>query len=101
MLEACIGVTVPEFLTRVGVPLTAIRWFLLPQRSTAFVSRVADRLVVPRECVVFAADGQQDYFTSSLAHTFSQVQDTLSSGDRLLMVEAAAGIQITCALYEA
>ncbi len=97
----CIGVTVAEFLRRIGVALADLRWLLLPQRSAGFVGRVADHLAFPHARVIFAADGEQDYFTSSLAHTFSQVHATLSGGDRLLIVEAAAGIQVTCALYEA
>jgi 3-oxoacyl-[acyl-carrier-protein] synthase III len=97
----CIRATVAEFLATLDVELDAIRWFLLPQRSAAFVRALARELALPAERVVYAADGGRDYFTSSLAHTFEQIGEQLTPGDVVLIVEAAAGIQVACALYQA
>lgn len=100
-LVECIAATVAEFLAKVGLHISQVRWYLLPQRSAAFVNSLAETLAIPTAKIVFAADGARDYFTSSLAHSFEQVQGELVAGDLVLMVEAAAGIQVACGLYQA
>jgi amino acid adenylation domain-containing protein len=96
----CIRTTVTEFLAKVGLDASQVHWFLLPQRSAAFVTGVAGALAVPAERVVFAPDGARDYFTSSLAFSFEQARGKFARGDLVLMVEAAAGIQVACGLYQ-
>lgn len=99
--QECIRVTIDAFLAKVGLTTAAIRWFLLPQRSATFVRDLAASLALPADSVVLAPDGACDYFTSSLAYSFDQVRAQVAPGDLILMVEAAAGIHVACALYQA
>ena len=55
---------------------------------------------IPRDRAVVAGDGERDYFTSSLAYAFDQARAEFAPGDLVLMVEAAAGIQVACGLYQ-
>ena len=100
VFQECIRATVAEFLAKVGLDASAIRWFLLPQRSADFVTKLAESLAVPSERVALATDGRRDYFTSSLAYSFEQVRAQFTSGDLVLMVEVAAGVQVVCGLYQ-
>jgi amino acid adenylation domain-containing protein len=97
----CIAAAVGEFLAKLGLAASAVRWFFLPQRSASFVTGLAAKLGLPLDKLALVPDAGRDYFTSSLAYSFGKVRGDLVPGDRVVMVEMAAGIQVACALYQA
>ncbi len=107
LYASCSERTVSEFLAQVGMTLTEIQWFLLPQRSASFVAKLAKSMNIPAARLLLAPSSADDYFTSSLANAYAHANacahggSRVAVGDFILMVEVAAGIQTVCALYQA
>jgi amino acid adenylation domain-containing protein len=100
IMPQCIRATVAAFLARHGTSLADVALLMPPQRGRRFCESVADtlRIHVDRLLVV---DDDGDYFTSSLAYSLAQARrdGRLPPGSLALIVEVAAGIQVSCALY--
>ena len=81
--------------------LPEVRVILPPQLSPEFVSRLSERLGVPRERFVDIAERGADYFTSSLAYTIREARDKgrVRPGDVGLVINVGSGIQVGCAAY--
>jgi 3-oxoacyl-[acyl-carrier-protein] synthase III len=95
----CIRTTVTMFLDREGLRLDDVALVIGPQRSTEFSSSLAEELSLPAGRLL-VLDGEADYFTSSLAYSFARARrGRLTPGTVVLIIEAAAGLQVGCALY--
>ncbi len=97
-----IEVAVVRFLDESALSPTDIGKVLPPQESAEFLQTLFERLPFTDEQWVRVAQGQ-DLFTSSIAAGFDRLrsQESISTGDLLLMIDVAAGVQVVCALYEA
>jgi 3-oxoacyl-[acyl-carrier-protein] synthase III len=101
-IRECVRTTVECFLQREQVRVADLKRVLLPQRSPAFRTGLAEAVkLAPGQLV--STGGDADYFTSSLAFSFARLRQEglLSPGDLVLVVEVAAGLQVACALYRA
>lgn len=97
---ACIKATVDRLLAGEGLAADRIKAVLPPQVSPGFIVRLADALGWPREKFVdVSAEG--DLFTSSLPFAFARLRDSAAParGDIALIINAASGIEVGCALY--
>jgi 3-oxoacyl-[acyl-carrier-protein] synthase III len=97
----CIVDTVDTFLSRYQVSLSSIRKIFPPQISSAFISKLSERLHLQRGMFVELANYGEDYFTSSLPYTlwYAREQQLVDAKDIGLLICVGAGIQVGCALY--
>lgn len=96
----CIATAVEELLAAENLSRDALGVVLPPQISPAFISRLADKLGIPR--AKFADVSQKgDLFTSSLPYAMAHVRDSVNParGSLGLIINVAAGIEVGCALY--
>ena len=92
--------TVTEQLLFLQKDLDQFAAIILPQHSTAFIEKIAKRLSIPREKLVVAV-ADKDLFTNGTPAALQQLiaADTARTGDQILIVEAASGIQVAMAIY--
>jgi 3-oxoacyl-[acyl-carrier-protein] synthase-3 len=97
----CIPGAIDRLLALEGLELSQIRWIVPPQRSAAFISRLSRRMCLTRDRFVDVTRPEGDLFTSAMAHGLEHVLASGGArpGDVALLVDAAAGIQVGCALY--
>lgn len=92
---------VSQYLDCEDIPLAGIDAVVLPHISSDFVESLRSRMKLSSDQTVRLGIGDRDYFTSSIVGSLN----VLSQSDRtqpdtwILMVSAAAGVQIGCALY--
>ncbi len=100
-LADCIDESVAELLHLEQLSAQQIRWVLAPQRSSAFLGRLSERLGIDREQFVDVTRAETDLFTSSIAHAFRALVAGRKAqpGDVGLLIDAGAGIQVGCAIY--
>lgn len=81
--------------------LASFKKFIFPQRSRAFLQRLAARLHIATAQVVDVTSAEGDLFSGGTALAFKACLDShdLRSGDRVLIVAAASGIQVGMAQY--
>jgi hypothetical protein len=91
----CICRTVQEWSAREPLPLGDVRLAVAPGRVGL---RAAEALHIEPDRLL-SLEGEQDYFTSSLANAFQKLRRPPGSPAPVLFIEAAAGLQVWCALY--
>lgn len=97
----CIAIAVKELLDLEGLSGDDIMTVLPPQVSPDFISRLSGKLgIAPEKFVDVSGDGG-DLFTSSLSYCFAHLRNNngTRTGDRGLIINVAAGIQVGCAIY--
>ena len=89
---------VREFLAAEDANIPDFARVILPQRSVASVTALGRELGVSAERLVVLPDRGGSDFTSGLANAFAAM-GTPKPGERILIVEAAAGVVVSCAIY--
>ncbi|MEM7278563.1 MAG: 3-oxoacyl-[acyl-carrier-protein] synthase III C-terminal domain-containing protein, partial [Pseudomonadota bacterium] len=97
----CTAAAVGRFFDESGLVPAEISKVLPPQVSAKFLDGLFERLPFSDEQWLRIAD-DQDLYTSSVALGFERLleRSAVSHGDLILMIDAAAGVQVICALYE-
>lgn len=99
-LDAVVA-AVEELLAREGLSMSDVNVIVPPQISTGFVRKLAEKLHVPLERMLDAADSAGDLFTSSLPYAWHQgrEQGRFHSGDIGLLLTVGSGVQVAAAVY--
>lgn len=102
LVSECVRTTVADYLRHENLTLADLKWVLPPQAAPDLRKALAEALAVPKEKWVDLGS-EKDLFTSSLAHGLASLRDQgkLARGDKVLLFEVAAGVQVLCALYQA
>ena len=97
----CIPDAVAEALEAEALDLSRVKLILPAQMSAAFISKLADRLGVPRGRFVDVGQNGVDLFTSSLAYSLQHAvrQERVEAGDIGLIIGVGSGIQVGCVAY--
>lgn len=100
-LTTCVSATVREILDAEGLAWEDIRVILPPQISPAFMDGLAAALGCEREKLVDVSTAGADLFTSSLPYAMARLADRedVGPGDRGLIINIGAGLEVGCALY--
>jgi 3-oxoacyl-[acyl-carrier-protein] synthase III len=97
----CVEETFHDLLEREGLSPHDLAAVLPPQISPVFVTALRQRLPVSSDIIVDTALGDQDLFTSSLAHSLQELYKTHppGPGDIGMMLAVGTGIQTGAVLY--
>ena len=92
---------VQELLQLEGLDLSRINKIFPPQISSGFITKLSQKLYLPRDRFIDVAGDGTDLFSSSLPYAFEHAseQGLVEPGDIGLMIAVGSGIQIGCALY--
>lgn len=92
---------VQELLQVEGIDLSCIDMVFPPQISSGFITRLSEKLHLPRERFVDVAGRGPDYFSSSVPYAldYAYEKNLIKSGDTGLIIAVGSGIQIGCAIY--
>jgi 3-oxoacyl-[acyl-carrier-protein] synthase III len=98
----CILSAVATLQAQDGLDLRRLKLICAPQRSSAFLTALAEGLDLPHDKLLNVVGDGSDLFTSSLAHCFGYARShgLVGPGDQLLVIAAGSGIQVGCALYD-
>ena len=98
---ACIPGVVNELLELENLDMSRIKIVLPPQRSSAFIAQLAERLGVGRDHCLDSTVPGSDLFTSSIPYALREVESRglVSPGDLGLLISVGSGIQVGCAIY--
>jgi 3-oxoacyl-[acyl-carrier-protein] synthase III len=97
----CIVEMVERLLHQEGLDRRDISVVLPPLPSRAFVLRLADKLGLPIDRMVYPPAGAKDLYTSSLAFALHEIghHHRTRAGDIGLIIGVGSGIQVGCATY--
>ena len=92
---------VQELLQLEGLDLSRINKIFPPQISAGFITRLSQKLDLPRDRFIDVVGDGPDLFSSSLPYAFEHAseQGLVRPGDVGLMIAVGSGIQVGCALY--
>ena len=97
-LLGCVEGTVAEFLAAEGLAAADLDRVVLPFRLARFRATVLRGLGFGPHLLAFPRGGGGDPFTSAVADAL-ECGLRVGRGERVLFVEAGAGIVVVCALY--
>jgi 3-oxoacyl-[acyl-carrier-protein] synthase III len=97
----CIPGVVHKFLTNRNLDISQINVILPPQISSFFISKLSEKMNVPKDKFVDIARDGKDLFTSSMPYTLQYVREhhLAGEGDVGLIITSGTGIQVGCAVY--
>ena len=97
----CISPTVQELLQMEGLDLNSIDKIFPPQISSDFITRLSEKLNLPREIFIDVVGEGPDLFSSSLSYAYEHAVENglVKPGDTGLMIAVGSGIQVGCAIY--
>jgi 3-oxoacyl-[acyl-carrier-protein] synthase III len=101
MYIECILPAVQDILQLDGLDLNSIDKIFPPQISSVFITRLSEKLNLPRERFVDVVGEGPDLFSSSLSYAFEHAveNELVKPGDTGLMIAVGSGIQVGCAIY--
>ena len=101
MYVECIPPAVQDLLQMEGIDLSRIDTVFPPQISSNFISRLSEKLNLPRDRFVDIVGEGPDFFSSGLAYSFEHAWEKglVKSGDTGLVITVGSGIQVGCAIY--
>ncbi|MEX2231041.1 MAG: 3-oxoacyl-[acyl-carrier-protein] synthase III C-terminal domain-containing protein [Cyclobacteriaceae bacterium] len=97
----CIFPAVQKLLQMEGLDLNRIDKVFPPQISSSFITRLIEKLNLPRERFIDVVGEGPDLFSSSLTYAFEHAYEKglVKPGDIGLMIAVGSGIQVGCAIY--
>jgi 3-oxoacyl-[acyl-carrier-protein] synthase III len=92
---------VQELLELENLDFQQIDWIFPPQISTDFITRLSEKLNLPRQRFVDAVGDGPDLFSSSLPYAleYANAKGWAKPGQIGLMIVVGSGIQVGCAIY--
>ena len=100
VLAECVVVTLKEYISEIEMDIGDFKRVVLPQGSATFLSRIATELGVDMSTLVHRRMESRGRTTSIAMALNECLSDSdINSGDQILVVEAASGIQIGVAVY--
>jgi 3-oxoacyl-[acyl-carrier-protein] synthase III len=101
MFIECILPAVQELVQMEGLDLTRIDKVFPPQISSKFITRLSEKLNLPRERFIDIVGEGPDFFSSSLTYSLEHAHEKglVASGDIGLMIAVGSGVQVGCAIY--
>lgn len=92
---------VQELLELENLDFQQIDWVFPPQISTDFITRLSEKLNLPRQRFVDAVGDGPDLFSSSLPYAleYANAKGWTKPGQIGLMIVVGSGIQVGCAIY--
>ena len=97
----CIFPAVQELLQIEGLDLNNIDKVFPPQISSNFITRLSEKLNLPRERFIDVVGEGPDFFSSSIGYAFEHAYENglVKAGDTGLVIAVGSGIQVGCAIY--
>ena len=97
----CISPTVQELMQMEELDLNSIDKIFPPQISSDFITRLSEKLNIPREKFVDVVGDGPDLFSSSLTYAYEYAYENglVKPGDTGLIISVGSGIQVGCAIY--
>ena len=101
MYIECILPAVQELLQMEGLDLNSIDKIFPPQISSNFITRLSEKLNLPRERFIDVVGDGPDLFSSSLSYAYKHAveNELVKPGDTGLMIAVGSGIQVGCVIY--